>query len=69
MARKPNNNVVASTHSKKATVCAYHIISGNPCEEARIKCLLMEETGMKYNTDFGVYKIVNVAVDLCVQFH
>ena len=45
--KKNNNYIFASTHTEKVTLHGCHKISGNPCEVARLKCVLMVQTDMK----------------------
>ena len=62
--RRENSDIFKSAYTKKAIIHACDVISGNQCEEARIKCLLMVQTGVKYNSNYGVYRIWNVSVQL-----
>ena len=43
-------------------VLSLHLISGNSCQETGMKCQLMVQTGMKYNNNCGLYRVLNVAV-------
>ena len=61
---KHNNNISTSTHIQKATIHAHHVVSGNPFKEVRMKCPLIVETVMKYNSKYELYKISFVAVGL-----
>ena len=62
--RKHKNDIFTRTHTKKVAMHACHVIAGFPCEEAGIRCPLMVLTYIKYNSKFGLYRNMDVAVGL-----
>ena len=48
-ARKHNETVYLNCGSEKLEIQAHHLISGNPSEEAREKCLLVVKTAATYS--------------------
>ena len=47
--------------ARNTTILAHHLVPGNPCQEVRMKYLLMVEIGMNYNRNFGLYRILYIA--------
>ena len=63
-ARKHNEKVYLNCCSEKLEIQADHVISGNPSEEAREKCLLVVKTAAKYGEVLGLQRVLKVGVGL-----
>ena len=63
-ARKHNETVYINCGSEKLEIQADHVISGNPSEEAREKCLLVVKTVAKYSKVLGLQRVLKVGVGL-----
>ena len=63
-ARKHNETVYLNCGSEKLEIKADHVISGNPSEEAREKCLLVVKTAAKYSEVLGLQRALKVGVGL-----
>ena len=60
-ARKHNVTVYLNCGSEKLEIQA-DVISGNPSEEAREKCLLVIKTAAKYSEVLGLQRVLKVGV-------
>ena len=63
-ARKHNETVYFKCGSEELEIQADHVISGNPSEEAREKCLLGVKMAAKYSEVLGLQRLLKVGVGL-----
>ena len=63
-ARKHNETVYLNCGLEKLEIQVDHVISGNPSEEAREKCLLVVKTTAKYSEVLGLQRVLKVGVEL-----
>ena len=63
-ARKHSETAFLNCGSEKLEIQADHVISGNPSEEAREKCLLVVKTAAKYIEVLCLQRVLKVGVGL-----